>query len=81
MGNDRIFYTDESLHLKRKGNGVWMPEKGKSVWDSLRLDLVDKGLIGEGPYSQVRRLQFNLKTVIFHEFDFETSDLEFEVSK
>ncbi|XP_033630254.1 testis-specific serine/threonine-protein kinase 1-like [Asterias rubens] len=56
MGNDRIFYTDESLHLKRKGNGVWMPEKGKSVWDSLRLDLVDKGLIGEGPYSQVKKV-------------------------
>ncbi|XP_022095509.1 testis-specific serine/threonine-protein kinase 1-like [Acanthaster planci] len=56
MGNERIFYTDEALHLKRKGEGVWMPEKGKSVLDSLQLDLVDKGIIGEGPYSQVRKV-------------------------
>ncbi|XP_038064163.1 CBL-interacting protein kinase 11-like [Patiria miniata] len=56
MGNERIFYTDESLHLKRKGEGVWMPEKGRPVWDSLHLDLVDEGTIEEGPFSQVRKV-------------------------
>ena len=55
-GKDGIYYTDETLRLHRRGNGVWLPQKNDAhPLDCLGLGLVEQGVIGEGQYTKVTK--------------------------
>ena len=62
--NEGICYTDETLRLHRKGNGLWLPQKSDShPLDSLGLGLVYQGQLGEGLYTKVSLYNHGLRVI------------------